>query len=143
MKLKKEGQKDWNGDNLIFVDSSYLIALIVEKDQWHDDAVKLLEKLKYEDKIITEAMIIESLNLIGSCHGGKVGYLTFKYIKDNFTIFKSETLLEESLRYYLKFDGTLSLADCTAIHTMKENNIYEILSFDDDFDKVEGIVRVC
>ena len=88
-------------------------------------------------------MIIESLNLIGSCHGGKVGYLTFKYIKDNFTIFKSETLLEESLRYYLKFDGTLSLADCTAIHTMKENNIYEILSFDDDFDKVEGIVRVC
>ena len=128
---------------MIFVDSSYLIALIVEKDQWHDDAVKLLEKLKYKDKIITEAMIIESLNLIGSCHGGKVGYLTFKYIKDNFTIFKSETLLEESLRYYLKFDGTLSLADCTAIHTMKENNIYEILSFDDDFDKVEGIVRVC
>ena len=128
---------------MIFIDSSYLIALIVEKDQWHDDAIKLLEKIKSEDKIITEAMIIESLNLIGSCHGGKVGYLTFKYIKDNFTIFKSETLLEESLRYYLKFDGTLSLADCTAIHTMKENKIYEILSFDDDFDKVEGIVRVC
>lgn len=69
--------------------------------------------------------------------------MTFKYIKDNFTIFKSDTLLEESLRYYLKFGGTLSLADCTAIHTMKENNIYEILSFDDDFDKVDGIVRVC
>ena len=107
---------------MIFVDASYLIALIVEKDQWHNDAIKLLEKLKSEDKIITEAMIIESLNLIGSCHGGKVGYMTFKYIKDN---------------------GTLSLADCTAIHTMKEKNIQEILSFDDDFDKVDGIVRVC
>ena len=87
-------------------------------------------------------MIIESINLIGSCHGGKVGYMTFKYIKDNFTIFKSETLLEESLRYYLKFDGTLSLADCTAIHAMKENQILEILSFDDDFDKVDGIIRL-
>ncbi|MCR5026069.1 MAG: type II toxin-antitoxin system VapC family toxin [Methanobrevibacter sp.] len=128
---------------MIFVDASYLIALIVEKDQWHNDAVKLLEKLKSEDKIITEAMIIESLNLIGSCHGGKVGYMVFKYIKDNFTIFKSDTLLEESLRYYLQFDGNLSLADCTAIHTMKENNIHEILSFDDDFDKVDGMVRVC
>lgn len=127
---------------MIFVDASYIIALIVEKDQWHNDAIKLLDKLKSEDKLITEAMIIESINLIGSCHGGKVGYKTFKYIKDNFTIFKSETLLEESLRYYLKFDGTLSLADCTAIHTMKENEIYEILSFDDDFDKVEGIIRV-
>ena len=127
---------------MIFVDASYLIALIVEKDQWHNDAVKQLEKLKSEDKMITEAMIIESLNMIGSCHGGKVGYMTFKYIKDNFTIFKSDTLLEESLRYYLQFNGTLSLADCTAIHTMKENGIYEILSFDDDFDKVDGIVRV-
>lgn len=127
---------------MIFVDASYLIALIVEKDQWHDDTVRLLEKLRSEDKIITEAMIIESLNLIGSCHGGKVGYMTFKYIKDNFTIFKSDSLLEESLRYYLKFDGTLSLADCTAIHTMKENEVHEILSFDDDFDKVDGIVRV-
>ncbi|MFM5882128.1 MULTISPECIES: hypothetical protein [Methanobrevibacter] len=83
----------------------------------------MLEKLKSEDKIITGAMIIETLNLIGSCHSGKVGAIAFKYIKDNFTIFKSDTLLEESLRYYLKFDGTLSLADCTAIHTMKENNI--------------------
>lgn len=127
---------------MIFVDASYIIALIVEKDQWHNDAVKLLGKLKSEDKIITEAMIIESLNLIGRCHGGKVGYMTFKYIKDNFTIFKSDTLLEESIRYYLKFDGTLSLADCTAIHAMKENDINEILSFDDDFDKVDGITRV-
>ena len=31
---------------------------------------RLLEKLKSEDKIITEPMIIESLNLLGSCHGG-------------------------------------------------------------------------
>ena len=128
---------------LIFVDASYIIALIVEKDQWHADALKLLEKLKSEDKIITEALIIESLNLIGRCHGGKVGYLTFKYIKDNFTIFKSDTLLEESIRYYLMYDGTLSLADCTAIHAMKENGIHEILSFDDDFDKVDGIIRIC
>ena len=127
---------------MIFVDASYIIAKKKKKDQWHEDAIKLLGRLKSEEKIITEAMIIESINLIGSCHGGKVGYMTFKYIKDNFTIFKSETLLEESLRYYLKFDGTLSLADCTAIHAMKENQIYEILSFDDDFDKVDGILRL-
>ena len=59
------------------------------------------------------------------------------------TTFKSDTLLEESLRYYLMFDGTLSLADCTAIHAMNKNSIHEILSFDDDFDKVDGIIRVC
>lgn len=31
VEIKKEGQKDWNGDNLIFVDATYIIALIVEK----------------------------------------------------------------------------------------------------------------
>ena len=30
---------------MIFIDASYIIALIVEKDQWHDDAVRLLEKV--------------------------------------------------------------------------------------------------
>ena len=126
---------------MIYVDASFIIALVIEKDQWHQRALELLPKLKSEDKFITEAMIIESLNLIGSCLGGKVGYSIFKYIADNFTIYKSETLIEESMHFFLKYDGTLSLADCTAINTMKELGITEILSFDDDFDKVDGIVR--
>lgn len=127
---------------MIYVDASFIIALVVEKDQWHKRALELLPKLKSEDKYMTEAMIIESLNLIGSCLGGKVGYSIFKYIHDNFSIYKSETLIEESMHYFLKYDGTLSLADCTAINTMKELGIKEILSFDDDFDKVDGIVRI-
>ncbi len=28
------------------------------------------------------------------------------------------------------------------LFTMRENNIHEILSFDDYFDKVDGIVRI-
>jgi len=127
---------------VIYVDASFIIALVIEKDQWHQRALELLAKLKSEDKYITEAMIIESLNLIGSCLGGKVGYSIFKYINDNFTIYRSETLIDESMYYFLKYDGTLSLADCTAINTMKELKITEILSFDDDFDKVKGIVRI-
>ena len=51
-RLKKEVQKDWAGDMVIFVDASYIIALIIEKDQWHNNAVNLLGKLKSEDKII-------------------------------------------------------------------------------------------
>lgn len=127
---------------MIYVDASYIIALVIEKDQWHQRALELLPKLKSEEKFITEAMIIESLNLIGSCLSGKIGYSIFKYISDNFTIYKSDTLIEESMHYFLKYDGNLSLADCTAINSMKELGITEILSFDDDFDKVDGILRV-
>lgn len=127
---------------MIYVNASYIIALVVEKDQWHERALELLSEISGREKIITEAMIIESLNLIGSCLGGKVGHKIFRYISDNYTVFKSDTLIEESMHYFLKYDGTLSLADCTAVHAMNELEITEILSFDDDFDKVDGIVRV-
>jgi predicted nucleic acid-binding protein len=36
----------------------------------------------------------------------------------------------------------LSLADSTAIQVMKSKKIHEIYSFDSDFDKVEGIIRI-
>ena len=45
------------------------------------------------------------------------------------------------MKLVLKYDGTLSLADCLAVHLMKKYNIDTIFSFDSDFDKVKGIVR--
>lgn len=127
---------------MIFVDASFIIALVLENDEFHKRAIELLPKIKSGDKIITMPMIIETINLIGSCYGGKVGVKIYNYIKDNYTIINYDTLLDESIIYFLKYDGTLSLADSTAINVMKNNNVYEIYSFDSDFDKVDGIVRV-
>jgi len=127
---------------MIFVDASYIIALIIEKDEFHEKALQLLPKIESHEKVITMPMVVETINLIGSCNGGKVGYTVYRYIKDNYTIINYETLLDESIYYFLKYDGTLSLADSTAIQVMKSNKIYEIYSFDSDFDKVEGIIRI-
>ncbi|MEE1117217.1 type II toxin-antitoxin system VapC family toxin [Methanosphaera sp.] len=127
---------------MIFVDASYIIALIIEKDEFHEKALQLLPKIESHEKVITMPMVVETINLIGSCNGGKVGYTVYRYIKDNYTIINYETLLDESIYYFLKYDGTLSLADSTAIQVMKSKKIHEIYSFDSDFDKVEGIIRI-
>ena len=127
---------------MIFVDASYIIALIIEKDEFHEKALQLLPKIESHEKVITMPMVVETINLIGSCNGGKVGYTVYRYIKDNYTIINYETLLDESIYYFLKYNGTLSLADSTAIQVMKSNKIHEIYSFDSDFDKVEGIIRI-
>ena len=37
---------------MIYVDASFIIALVIEKDQWHQRALELLPKLKSEDKFI-------------------------------------------------------------------------------------------
>ena len=53
-------------------------------------------------------MVVETINLIGSCNGGKVGYTVYRYIKDNYTIINYETLLDESIYYFLIIISYLS-----------------------------------
>ena len=127
---------------MIFVDATYIIALTVESDQWHDDAMRLINTVSKSDKVITQAMIIESINLIGKCKGGKVGKTIYEYIQDNYTIYNKPNLLNRSVNEFLKYDGTSSLADSTALITMQDLKIYEIVSFDTHFDNKEGIIRV-
>jgi predicted nucleic acid-binding protein len=43
---------------------------------------------------------------------------------------------------FLKYDGTLSLADASSIVIMNNMKISEIVSFDSDFDKVDNINRI-
>ncbi|GBE55520.1 hypothetical protein BMS3Bbin15_01696 [archaeon BMS3Bbin15] len=45
------------------------------------------------------------------------------------------------MNIFLKYDGTLSVADATTIFVMNLQNIKSILSFDNDFDKVKNIAR--
>lgn len=40
--------------------------MVVEKDQWHNQSLLLVEDLEKEEKVITEAMILESLNMLGN-----------------------------------------------------------------------------
>ena len=43
---------------------------------------------------------------------------------------------------FLKYDGTLSFADAVSVEIMKDLGINQIVSFDSDFDKVDGIIRI-
>jgi len=43
---------------------------------------------------------------------------------------------------FLCYVGTLSVSDAVSVFIMDKKNTGRILSFDADFDKVEGIVRI-
>jgi len=128
---------------LIFVDSSFFIALILENDQWHDKALKLIPELEKSKKIVSGLIISEAVTIVGSRAGGKAGKMIYDTIKDNCKIFDSDLSHYDSAIYtFLKYDGTLSLADSLSVEIMKNNNISEIVSFDSDFDKINGINRI-
>lgn len=127
---------------MIFVDSSYFIAIAREKDRWHNDALKLAEKIN-EPMMISDLIVSESVTLVGSLEGGKAGKLLYEYFIDNCKIdFMNEGILKKAIDTFLKYDGTLSLADAASVEIMKMHKIKKILSFDSDFDRVNEIQRI-
>ncbi len=128
---------------MIFVDSSFFIALVDRKDQWHPAAKAVLPVLNDETIIISDLIIAESVTIIGRRSGGKVGEQLYHYFIDNCDlVFIDEKILKGSMSVFLRYDGTLSVSDSASVFIMMGKNIDRILSFDSDFDKVAGIVRI-
>jgi predicted nucleic acid-binding protein len=56
---------------MIFIDSSFFIALVDRKDQWHHLAKNLIPFLTNETIVISDLIIVESVSIIGRRSGGK------------------------------------------------------------------------
>jgi len=128
---------------MIFVDSSFFIGLVDRKDQWHPAAKAILPVLTNETVIISDLVIVESVTIIGRRSGGKAGEQLYHYFIDNCDVVVSdEKILKRGISMFLRYDGNLSVSDAVSVSIMQEKNIERILSFDSDFDKVHGIIRI-
>jgi len=124
------------------VDSSYFIAFADKADRWHKDAIELSENLK-AGVVISDYVIAEAVSTIGHRGGGKAGIELYEFLANNFqVVYVDEELLKQSMETYLKYDGTLSVADAVSVEVMRRRGIRKIVSFDADFDKVTGTSRI-
>ena len=57
-------------------------------------------------------------------------------------VFLNKRLYERTSILYLKYGLPLSFADVVSVRIMYDRKIKSIVSFDSDFDRVEGISRV-
>jgi predicted nucleic acid-binding protein len=127
---------------MIFADSSFFIGLVDQRDQWHEKALKVLDRLK-DEMVISDLIVSESVTMIGYRARGKAGKTLYDFFKDNCRIeFATEDILDDAMLIFNKFDGKLSLADCVSVTIMKRKNIKGIISFDSDFDKFNWIKRI-
>ena len=128
---------------MIFLDSSFIIGLFVENDQWHRDALKLSEYIDTKDKLVISNLILsETITAVNKKIGVKSSEIAYNYIRDNFTIItETKKLYPKAIKTLVKYHN-LSFADSVSIEIMKLMNIYEIASFDDDFDNKKGILRL-
>lgn len=127
---------------MIFLDSSYLIGLILKNDPFNPQSHLLKHYLEKEKKVINNTVLNEVLNSLGSNNyipdlpfikkllfSFNIDVLTYDDYKDSFELFEF-------------YNFSINFSDCTILNTMQNHNINKIVSFDSDFDKVKGIERV-
>ena len=128
---------------MIFIDSSFFIASVLKNDKWHGQVREIFPKIKEEDKMTSILTLSEAVTLTGSLGGGKNGVKLYNYIVDNHeVVYVDKDTSFSALETFLKYDGVLSFADSVSVELMKRFKVNSIVSFNSDFDKVDGIYRI-
>ena len=128
--------------NKIFIDTGFIVALFIPKEKHHERAKKILPTIDKKEKIICQSTINETIALVNKKTGVEASKRVYKVMLDYFTIMtENMELYNDSMNILIKYHK-LSLTDSIIINLMKRNSIYEVVSFDEDFDRVDGIVRI-
>jgi predicted nucleic acid-binding protein len=126
----------------IFIDSSYIIGLFVQNDNWHENAKRIIDELDNKERIICTSVLNESITLINKKLGVEASKKAYTEIFNNFIIIQENIPLYNAAMKILIQYHKLSLTDSIIIEIMKKHKITEIVSFDKDFDKIKGIKRI-
>ena len=130
----------------IFLDSSFIIAYVIETDTNNKLAIELEKNNIFDnDCYISNLIINEVIAVIGNKTDLELAINTYNVIKDNCIIINEYEIAnfnDNVLNTYKKHNTKLSFTDSAIIGIMKENNIKNLVSFDKYFDKVPEIKRI-
>lgn len=130
----------------IFLDSSFLIAYVIETDENNKLALKLENENIFDNECYINNLIVnEIVTIIGNKTSLDLAINTYNAIKDNCNIindYNKPNFNDNVMKIYKKNNTKLSFTDCAIIETMNENNINNLVSFDKYFDRVLGIKRI-
>ena len=126
---------------MIFIDSSYYIARLIEDDKFHKRAIELESQLN-EKRYINSTVLNETLNAFGSNGGEEINDL-FIYLNEmNEIVYLKEKDYDESVKLSGYYNSSINFSDCTILESMQKLGINKIVSFDSDFSKLKGLTVI-
>lgn len=132
----------------VFIDSLYLIGLLISDDQWFEACKKAGVSLTDEVRLVTTyEVLIEVLAGVSrsgpSIRNQAVAAIRDIMADDDITLVpQSVELFSKRLALYAsRSDKRYSLTDCISMTVMREMNITEALTHDRDFES-EGFTRL-
>ena len=135
------------GNLMIFLDSSFILALFNKNEvKNHEKAKKLLENNPNLDKVpkaINSIVLNEVLNkLKKSYYNEKREQIISFLLNMDKIIFVSENDYKKAIKLYKKYDYSINYSDWLIILSMEKEGLTDILSFDNDFNKVKEINNI-
>ena len=128
---------------MIFLDSTYLIELMIDNDDYHEQAHQLRPIIDKERKLINNTVLVEVLNsLKKNNHKIELDEILDTLLNLDKVVFLTDEDYNESFNLFKYYNLSVNYSDCTILKTMMDNNVSVVVSFDSDFDKINGIRRI-
>ena len=125
----------------VFLDTSYAIALAIEKDQYHQQALTLANAFEQQGQevLTTWAVVIEIGNALASASYRKTGvaYINALRADPQVEIVPSSSLTLEAAYalYESRPDKEWGLTDCISFVVMQEHGVTDALTADRHFEQ--------
>jgi len=120
----------------IFVDTLFVIALINQRDQYHQQASELADQLEGQPLLVTDAVLLEIGNALArNFRQEAVEVIEGFFASDEMEIVRLDPdLFERAFEMYKKYqDKEWGLIDCVSFVVMEEAGITAALTFDQHF----------
>lgn len=127
---------------MYFLDTTFIVALFVSNDQWHQKAVEIFEKIKLDEFIISKLVIAKTITVLKNKLNTKEIREIYRTLPKIVNVIDDYEFFDDAMEIFVKYDSKISFFDSMYIYLMKKENITEIISFDSDFDRVNGINRI-
>jgi predicted nucleic acid-binding protein len=125
--------------NTVFADTHYWIAIIDERDPWHDHACMVAQEHGAAKIVTTDEVLVEVLNAMS----GRGKYLREAAVRLVYRLRRDPVVLVVAqsrasfdyglIVYDARHDKGYSLVDCISMNTMRRLEITKILTHDRHF----------
>lgn len=122
----------------IFIDTMYVVALVNENDQYHEEASELSKKYENHSFITTDAVLLEIANALARNYKEEaVKIIEYFHSSDNVEIVHLDAkLFEKAFEHYKTYlDKTWTLVDCISFGVMKGKKLKNVLTGDRHFEQ--------
>lgn len=124
---------------MVFVETSFLVALFLEKDSHHKRALEIIKNIN-DKQIISEMIIFETLTVLRKNKQNNEQILNIYNKLKKMNVFEDVIYFNKALEYTLI--NPIGVFDNLSYIVMDNNDIKQIASFDPNFDIFEDIERI-